>query len=535
MAKARVALDGVAILVSEPEAQVLFVSSPKARGAATLLLPHYVSVCCDGPPTQTDFRELKGRQIDIWAPGGADGATWAAAIAGCVFDIAQRVRIINASDEPVGRDLPHYVAEGWDEGRVVQWAADHARVVEEPKTGRKHNGVAPIAQAGESVAVTWQSLALECNSGGVPHPTIGNAARVLAQHPMTAGKIWFDSFRNKIMQTHDGIAGPWRDVDDLRLLEWLQQSLKLSKIGLQVVQHAVELAAFNNARNSVVDWLESLAWDREPRLSNWLSDFLGAPNTEYAQAAGRNWLVSMVARAYKPGCQADHMPVLEGASGRGKSSALAVLGGEWYRAAPQAFGSKEFLEVIQGAWLVEIPDMVGFGRREHTQIISAITTRSDPYRVAYGRHAEDHPRVTIFVATSENDEYLKDSRGVRRYWPVRCADINLDALSSARAQLFAEATSAFKAGASWHEMPVDETAAEQAERQEIDMWLEPIQSFCIGRTIVTVSDLATECLKIERSKQCQSDAIRIAKCLRAIGFSCRVERISGVITRVYRR
>jgi predicted P-loop ATPase len=179
--------------------------------------------------------------------------------------------------------------------------------------------------------------------------------------------------------------------------------------------------------------------------------------------------------------------------------------------------------------------MVGFGRREHTQIISAITTRSDPYRAAYGRHAEEHPRVTIFVATSENDEYLKDSRGVRRYWPVRCTDIGLDALGGAREQLFAEATAAFKAGASWHEMPAADTAAEQAERQEADVWLDPISGYCYGKDLVTVADVALHCLEIERGRQSQIDANRIARCLIRLGYACKVERVSGVPVRVYRR
>ncbi|HTU59505.1 MAG TPA: VapE domain-containing protein, partial [Polyangiales bacterium] len=173
--------------------------------------------------------------------------------------------------------------------------------------------------------------------------------------------------------------------------------------------------------------------------------------------------------------------------------------------------------------------------REHSQIISAITTRSDSYRASYGRHAEDHPRTVIFVATSETDEYLQDSRGVRRYWPLRCSDINLQALTSARNQLFAEAVRAFKSGATWHEMPAEETRGEQELRQEMDPWMDRIAQFVASRDRVVVTDVLDICLEIEKQKQSRAEQMRIAKCLQRLGFVSRVEKISGTAKRVYRR
>jgi putative DNA primase/helicase len=520
VAKARIALDGVAILVSEPDSAVLFVSSPKARGAAQLLLPHYVSVCCDGPPTQTDFRELKGRLVDIWAPGGADGATWAAAIAGCVFDIAQRVRIINASDEPHGRDLPHYVAEGWDESRAVQWASDHARVVEESKSselkiGRKHNGVAPVAQSGDSAIVTWAQMGLQCNSGGVPEATLSNASLIIQQHPFWARRLWFDEFRGRVC-FDDGT--PWNDQQDRNMTTWIQQQLRLPKISLALVHEAVCHAASTNPRHPLREWLNSLQHDGEPRLSEWVHDCFGVDRTEMSQAISRCWPIGMVARAFFPGVQMDNMPVLEGKMGRGKSSALSLLGGKWFASLPVAFGSKDFLQSIQGRWLIEVPDMTGFSKREHTQILATITTRDDSYRAPYARYPEDHPRVTVFAATSETDDYLQDRRGKRRYWPLRCHSLDLEALIAQRDQIFAEAVVEYRAGTLWHFDQTDDVEAEQNARVVEDPWERRIEYYCASRQEVTVDDILSACLELRTEQQTRREVLRISAILRALGW-----------------
>lgn len=420
------------------------------------------------------------------------------------------------------------------------YAAELRQVTHQPPV-TKHPKAKPQRKTGRvlepegSAYVEWQRLGLDCNGNGQPYPTLGNTALLIAQHPDLAGKIWRDTFRAQVWHTLRGTPEPWTDSDALRLTAWINQTLRLPKIGLPTVHHAVDLVAANESRNSVTEWLESLTWDGTPRLDHWLSDCLGVERTAYTMAVARNWLVSMVARAYRPGCQADHMPVLEGASGAGKSSALAVLGGEWYRAAPQAFGSKAFLEAIQGAWLVEIPDMVGFGRSEHTLIIAAITTRCDPYRASYGRVSEDHPRTCIFAATSETDQYLDDSRGRRRYWPLRCTEINLEVLRATRDQLFAEATVAFKQGSTWHLVPSVEASAEQAEREVVDVWDEIIERFLAGRTSTSLTEVVSEALQVEIARQDRSVQMRAAKCLKRLGFSCKIERIADKTRRIYRR
>jgi hypothetical protein len=524
---------------------VLILDGPGNAATAALILPDYECFSFVDAPTPG---QLSGRHVIFWSLD----APAALKMAGKYFEHVQKTAVVEAE-----LDFNDALKERMTGDAVVDYMLSRLRPIERRSrsTAKKANGhdngklngnghfheteksVEPsqaVAQQSQAL-VTWQALNLDCDAKNVPHATIANAALILCAHPEIQDRIWYDDLACKVMQTVGGVDSLWSDAEDLQVCIWLQQTLKLPRLSLQTAVHAIQAVAYQRRRNPLTAWLERLEWDKTVRLDSWLSDYLRAPNTAYTQAVGRNWLVSMAARAYRPGCQADHMPVLEGKMGKGKSSALAILGGKWYKAAPQAFGSKEFLEVIQGAWLVEIPDMVGFGKREHSQIISAITTRTDSYRAAYARHATQHPRACIFAATSENDEYLQEARGIRRYWPVRCGDINLELLASMREQLLAEAVFAFKAGALWHEMPELETRAEQVSRVYQHPWTDAIVQYAEAVGEFTSADALRSAIEMDLDAQTDGHKSAVYKILTANGWEQTNTTRKGERLRLWRR
>ena len=44
----------------------------------------------------------------------------------------------------------------------------------------------------------------------------------------------------------------------------------------------------------------------------------------------------------------------------------------------------------------------------------------DRFRVAYGDIPQRFPRTCVFIGTSNNDQYLKDKTGNRRFYPLSC-------------------------------------------------------------------------------------------------------------------
>ena len=380
-----------------------------------------------------------------------------------------------------GWDLADGTAEGWTAERIEAHISE-TPLDPDPKAPksapygelitadeRVDDENYPAGQPPRSSVVIWQSLPLAKDKQNVPHANLSNGSLLLRMLKDFKGKIWLDTFRDRIFHSLRGAPREWTDADTRRTASFFQQTVNLPTFALSTVEDAVQHAAECNPRNSVQEWLEQIEWDGIERLSTWPADLLGVEQNIYTQAIGRNWLIGMVARAYQPGCKMDHMPVLEGRQGLSKSSFLEVLGGEWFKSLPMQFGDKDFLQAIQGAWLVEIPDMTGFTQREHSAIISTITIRRDEYRKSYGRRVESHQRVSLFCATSERNNYLKSLNGRRRYWPLKCTDIHLDGLRQEREHLFAEAVLAYRAGEPWWLMP-EEADAEQRSRSEPDPW-----------------------------------------------------------------
>jgi putative DNA primase/helicase len=525
-------------LAKSPRAQVLIVEGEKCADLAAPMIPIQVVVSWAGGAKavkQTDWGALADREVIIWPDADAPGISAAEQIAEILKSFHARVRILRP---PAG------TAEGWDIADGIASGMQTDELYEFIRANTPATAAKPKVPIGELITaneriesedypggnvprshlIVWKEMALQTNDKDVPHATLSNVSTILRLESSFRGNIWWDSFCERIYHTMRGpVPQEWNDVDSMRATAYIQQQLQLPKVTLNMVEDSIQHAAHENQRNSVQDWLGSLEWDNNERLDRWVGDCLGVELTPYSMAVSRNWIISMVARAYRPACQVDTMPVLEGLQGEGKSSALEILGDRWYSAVGTAFGSYEFINTIQGRWLIEIPDMAGFSRRDHSHVISTITTRTDRYRIKYGHFDEDHPRKCVFAATSETDDYLPEMRGYRRYWPLRCKDINLNALRQQREQIFAEAVRAYRQGASYHAMPKDTTAEEQRSRTTEDLWTEDVLMYCnqramAGHPVHPAKILMDSKIEMRRVDMDHAAKLRVSNILKAHGW-----------------
>lgn len=312
-----------------------------------------------------------------------------------------------------------------------------------------------------------------------------------------------------------------RDTDVLRVQEYLQRH-GLTRLSKATTHDAVDLRAAERPFHPVRDWLSSLEWDKQTRLADWLSNYLGAERTPYTSAIGAMFLTAMVARIFEPGAKADYMLVLEGKQGARKSMACSILGGRWFSDnLPDITEGKDVSQHLRGKWLVEIAEMSAMSKADHAALKAFISRPIERYRPTYGRREVVEPRRCVFIGTTNKTRYLRDETGGRRYWPVRVGAVDIERLAADRNQLFAEAVAQFQSGARWWPDAVFEAEhikPEQDERFEADVWQYDIADFLVSRSHITVGEIAERVLDMPRGRIATQDSRRIAACLEHLGW-----------------
>lgn len=378
----------------------------------------------------------------------------------------------------------------------------------------------------------WQSDLKYDPRNGALFRLPSNVVLILQNDPRWAGKIRKDVFVENYRLTDPPWSDHykaststqyWTDSDTIRLQAWLFDSFGVN-MATKDLEAAVNLVAEASAYNSAKDWFDGLTWDGVERVGSWLHKYLGVQESEYASRVGTWWLISAVARACQPGCKVDHMLILHGEQGKGKSSAAGILAGpQWFSDTPLTIGDKDAYLSMDGKLIVEMAELEALNRAESTAIKSFVSSRTDRYRPPYARRAVDVPRRCVFVGTTNHDEILKDDTGDRRFWPVSCGDIDRAGLARDREQLWAEATALYKAGQPWHPVTTeDKRLCEQAqsEYKTVDPWQSVIAAgYDLNTTDrTTVENVLTEVLSLPKTQWNQGVKNRVAKCLVQLGW-----------------
>lgn len=530
-------LYGLDLLAARPDAPVMVVEGEKAADAAREMAGRtYVVVTWPNGAKamdKADWTPLYGRKVLIWPDADEPGTNAGRRVAAILAPHCPEVKIIQPDDRNNGWDAADALGQGWAWSNLVEWAKPRARLIEVSALA-KGSGVTAAAQANVTVTAEpvdpatstlvalWERLGVACTGQGNPICNVDNALRVLENHEAIKDLIWFDEFHQKYFtRWNSDRPREWRDVDELNLLSFMQRDLGMRRMSDDMIHKAAVIFAQRRLKNEPRDWMEGLTWDGTERCEHFFIDFFGAEDNEYSRAVGRNFWVAMIARVFQPGCQADNMVILEGGQGIGKSRALRALGGPWYAEANASVMEKDFFITLHGKFLIEISELNSFGRAEVTRIKQVVSCTTDRYRTPYGRSAEDHPRMSIFVATTNEHFYLRDDTGARRFWPIKCSEVRHMDIPAGREQLFAEAVARFKRGDTWYEMPHELTILEQEARRQRDEWEDVIHEYLIHKDDITVKDIAVDCLRIEVGKLDRSVQMRIANVLRQLGFAKR--------------
>ena len=389
-------------------------------------------------------------------------------------------------------------------------------------------------RAREAIGTEWPDIAIK---GGI-RPTLRNTLLAITRlglhceydqfhHRKTIGGQILQSFQGEL--SDDGCAV---------LRSEILQRFNFDP-GKDHTREAANLRCLENMHHPVRDYLAALTWDRQPRVERWLVDYLGADDTPLNHAIGQLVLVAAVRRVRQPGCKFDTILVLEGPQGSGKSTAITLLAGADNFSDQEilTLDAKAQMEAVEGVWIYELAELAGLRRADTTRVKAFASRTIDQARPAYGRYREKRPRQFILVGTTNDEQYLLDATGNRRFWPVMTREIDLDALRRDRDQLWAEAAFIEERGASLIlDQSLWEAAREQQNaRMEEEPWLDILRNLSTekanGNGMSGKSDLTRvgdyyristrnlmEKLGIEHANMMNWQSKRLAACMKTLGY-----------------
>lgn len=467
---------------------------------------------------------------------------------------------------PDGWDVADLIGAGATEADVVAWLtklrADETRPEEpapdEPALAAEIDDVPAwvteqLETAPESVSTPSQAGAGAGSRGAlraklIPTANGGikgcreNVYLVMEGDDRLRGMVGLDLFSGlqvKLRKTPwPTTPGEWTESDDFELGMYLAQNYGLVLASVGDIERGVAQAARRHQFDPVIDYFDHCAagWDGQARIATAFSRYWGAVDSEYLQLVSTMFFVGFVMRGYQPGVKNDHAPVFEGGQGQGKSTALKVLGGEWFADTPFRMGDKDGYLSIQGVLLYEVAELEQFNRSEVTAVKAFMSSTVDRFREPYGRRMKNVKRRCAFAATTNEDAYFKDPTGNRRFWPVETGALDIEALKTDRDQLFGEAIALMRSGVKW--WPTFEQQSRlispvQESREIPDPWRGRIWEYLEGIDTegrptaggklksVTARELLTRALHIELSKigPARAETMRVGVIMRKFGWT----------------
>ncbi len=408
---------------------------------------------------------------------------------------------------------------------------------------------------------SWIDL-LKVTKEGKVKASLANLIIIFDNHPEWKGRMAYnerslrETIQQKIPIIDDFVEGMQLEDQHARLSSlWLHNSQFNMTAPSAVVHEALATVARRHPYDPVRDYFDNLPdWDGVERIDHWLPDCAGSVADEYTHAVGPAFLISAIARTYDPGCKVDTMLILCGPQGSLKSTLLSVLAGEFFSDQLGDVGNKDSLMQICGPLIIEMKELESTNRREVTTIKAFLDTRVDMFRPPYGRTMLNFPRRCVFAGTTNEETFLRDDTGGRRFWPVDATGINVQLARENRDQYWAEALHRYKQGEIWWLQGIAEQKAklEQERRRQVDPWEMTINNYLRKtavdydrrheedyntltgeRIFVTIEEVMKSGLELPVHQRKRGEAMRVGNILRNAGWERRQQRVNNQRVWVY--
>lgn len=506
---------------------------------------------------KTLWGHLAGRDVVIWPDNDDAGITASKDITDIIFDYVKTLKVLEVnklSHIPKKWDAADALDEAWDREKLIDFIRQSSRslkpfaAVEIVDSKQSIDAtIVPASTAAISLNTdnsidhyeaaglreVWTNLGLQMNSGGTqPNCNTLNVSKIMNDHPKYKGLLKYDDFTLKFY--FDGKQIDAEDLEIKTLIE-MQGYFGLAKINMTAIKESLRGVFKTNRFNSFKDYVRELTWDGVPRIDNFFVNYYGAHDTQYSKDVSKNFWIGIVRRGFKPGTKFDNMVILEGAQGVRKSSSLQLLFNPWYDTVGDDPSNKDFYLKLHGNLLVEIEELDSFRKAESVTIKRMLSTTSDKFRKPYGANVSENPRTNIFVGTTNRKDYLSDSTGNRRFWPIDVQFVKFDELKQDRDQFYAEAYIREQTGEKHWEVDFTHLDEIYESRMNIDRddsvdsdpWFGPVSEYASRVSVFNVYEFLIDPIKgfdMKPGVVGRKEKNRVTKIIKYLGFKSETKR-----------
>lgn len=373
--------------------------------------------------------------------------------------------------------------------------------------------------------------------------TQDNVARAFECPEYVTRKLRFDEFQAGPVwawwNEADGAEAwqAWSDVDNARAMRTLDRRGFKSTPGIEMIRRAVLDVADVNKIDTAMMWLNGCTWDGVDRIETFLIDYLGAPDTPYVRAIGRYMWTAMAGRVLKPGIKADMAVILVTPDqGRGKTSMIEALvpDEQWFGELDLTLKDDDLGRLMRGKLVCELSELRGLRTKDREAIKSFISRRFDEWTPKYMEHAIKLLRRVFMIGTTNEEDFLSDPTGERRFLPTHIQQADIPAIKRDRDLLWAEGRERFRLGGiDWEEAerlaPAEHAKfkARDPLQDRVQAWaeVEGLGSYVPVEHGFTLEEMVEQCLGLEFVRVTKSDQLRYGGILRALGYvKARVSR-----------
>lgn len=384
-------------------------------------------------------------------------------------------------------------------------------------------------------AAELPALQLVRDKQGRIEPSADNMVKLCVRPDQIKKRLAFDEFRDELVWAPPSDARgaeQWRAFSDV---DYTDVQIELERRGVKPMsmdglRRAIKRAAFERHMDTAKEWLGRLQWDGIERLESFCIAGWGWSATPYSMAVGRYIWTAMAGRVLEPGCQADMAPILVGPQGAGKTSAIKAMvpSDEHYVSIPLDDHDDNTSRRLRGKLVGELEELRGLNSRAIEVIKAWITRTSEGWIPKYMEFEATFKRRLVFIGSTNEDEFLADPTGERRWLPGRCGDLDIEWIKTHRDQLWAEGAVKFLAsGVDWEDAQT--LGREQhGEFKVSDSWAGSVARWLIEPNIagvtpadggsVQLGEVLAGAVGIAVGSQDRAKEMRMAKVLKELGW-----------------